>query len=104
MDEKTLKEFGYVKYPSGRGDYCIALWQKAVRNEEGKSLYFLNIYCWEFPNWNYEISWSVESRFYLKDSSFDLNFHPEKETIEEIEAFYKDAYNKLDCVPDKHND
>lgn len=95
---------GYTKYPvpAYKGTHCTALWQKWVRGE-GKKLYALNLYTWELP-WELpnHHGVEVEVRMYTQDHEFNLNLLFEDDPVR-IEAFYADAYIRLGCIPDPHN-
>jgi len=98
-----------------KGEYCTALYQKTVRGGPGdypgdtKKLYFINFYLWDFtrapamgPTGHKSVS--VECRMYTEKASFDLDYFVERnDTISKIEKFYADAYVRMGCVPDKHN-
>jgi hypothetical protein len=117
---ESLLEAGYTRYPDGKdSDFCKGLYQKAIRTPDGKALYFLNFYRWEFPSGPCP-SWAVEARLYktpadnfdengdikdaLKEESFDLNLllHGDP-PVADVELFYKIAYERLGCCPDLHN-
>lgn len=115
-----LIEAGYTHHPDGKGSaFCKGLYQKAVRTPDGKALYFLNFYRWEFPSGPCP-AWAIETRLYktpadnldengdiknpLKEQSFDLNLMLHgNPSLADVELFYKIAYERLECIPDPHN-
>lgn len=86
-----------------KGEYCENLYQKRVLGPKGETLYFIDIFEWSLPvvghKWEIEVSLFTE-KFTLRLNCLDVD---DFRSIEEIEAFYADAYARLACVPDKHN-
>lgn len=108
INETTLAKAGYKRHPAYyKGEYCLGLWQKAVR-KGSKKLYFVNFYLWDFtqhPAFTAGCkSASVECRMFTGGNQFDLNYFVDpKDTVQKIEKFYRYAYDRLGCVPDRVN-
>lgn len=120
MEPKTPKDFkisaealekaGYKSFtvPRDKQPYCTHAYQKTVYDKpSGLKLYFINIYIWHFQPPVFPAgrkSASVNVRMYRERDSFDLNYFCEQNsTIAGVERFYRNAYNLLGCVPDRHN-
>ena len=86
-----------------KGEYCENLYQKRVLGPEGETLYFIDIYEWSLPMIGHK--WEIEVSLFTERLNLNLNCLDVDDSrgVEEIEAFYADAYARLGCVPDKHN-
>lgn len=109
--EQNLLKAGYKRYEVyAKGEFCTGLWQKVVQDQDEKA-YFINFYKWEFPmgvgtfspSDEPKVQFSVKVRMYQEDTEFELNLFVDGKTIEEVEKFYQDAYERLGCVPDRLN-
>lgn len=102
ITENELVSKGYKLYDHhGKGDsgYCQGLWQRAIRADAGRPvLYFINLYKWQFP-----AVWSCEVQLHTEPNCFNLELLIDEHSLDAVEAFYSDAYSKLNCVADKHN-
>lgn len=106
-----LETKGYKKYPHSKGPFCVGLFQKPFL--WGTEItYFLNVYMWSFPDAvGLPPRASTEVVLYRTDgvthegeTAFHVNLMVgEHTTIDQIEVFYVDVYQKLGCVPDLHN-
>lgn len=108
MSPKELKQGGYTestntKMKDETGKYCKAYHFRWIQ-ERGLRLYQIIVWEWHFEK---RILLSAEARLYRsaeESMGFDLILHGvETMTVESMEAFFKNAYNVLECVPDVHN-
>lgn len=109
---EQLLEKGYRKYPSSYiKPYTVALYQRWIRDETTK-FYAINFFEYPpIPN-KPEIprSFQGEVRFYTPGNG-EMGFtlavsvitYPQRETVEEIEEFFRMAYHALGCIPDPNN-
>ncbi len=88
----------------------IALYQKRIKDAEGVTLYFIEVWEYGFHFSMPEIAkarcqFSIESNLYRADFSMKLKLHwePESMTPESVEAFYAEAHSALRCGQDPHN-
>lgn len=106
--EKLLAA-GYREYKSHKATKLYAKW---VIGPGDKKLYAINFYEWskEILGTN-TAQFSVEARFYsggtlsmAERTNFDLNVHLEETfSINDVEAFFVNAYHRLECIPDIFN-
>lgn len=101
---EQLVKAGYKAYPS----YCnqaTRLYQKTIYSDDGSSkLYFINLYLYNIPP-KMEDSWSGEVALYDTNGE-DMRLMliiDESHTVDRVEKFYSEAYKRLGCMPDKHN-
>jgi hypothetical protein len=108
MTSLELKRGGYTESTNTwmkdeTGKYCKAYHFRWIQ-EEGLRLYQITVWEWHFEK---RILFAAEARLYRsaeEDMGFDLVLHgAETMTIESMEAFFKNAFNRLECVPDVHN-
>jgi hypothetical protein len=111
---EVLRAAGYCNFPERLKEYVTEGWQKVF--EAGKAdgfdskrkKFFLNFYFYDFsdfPSHPASFGVHVEARMYRDDhTSWNLELLVENgATLEEVEAFYLDAYERMGCVPDIHN-
>jgi hypothetical protein len=102
MKEKFLKK-GYTLYNQFGKDFL----QKSIRDNDGNKKYFINISIHDFrdlksrmdhlkndfPDFGYE----GDVQFNLKDdTTFNIHLLDVK-SVEQVEKFYEDIFQKLDC-------
>ena len=99
--EKLIAK-GYTQYPCAyKGEFCTGLFQKVVMQDRIR-LYFINVYLWSFPNRH--ASASVEVRLYCRKGQFDVNYIIDFDTtVDDVEVFYCDVFERLNCLPDQDN-
>jgi hypothetical protein len=96
-----LLERGY-KYQSYNSVGPIGSYSKVIY-KNGKKGYFIVIYKY-YETLCCNIAYDLDVRLYRENQQFSLNLRIEKNTtIEEIEKFYEEAYEKFNCIPDIHN-
>lgn len=108
---EILRAAGFSKHPPCR-EYASALWQKCIEDPDPAASapvrYFVNIHEWPVFK-TLPASWSAEARLYFpgpeeEDRQGDLSyFIRPSTTVDEILAFYANAFQALGCVPDRHN-
>jgi hypothetical protein len=111
---EVLLANGYKRHRHHEAACGNSLYQRVVRGDEGK-LYYLTFYFWDlstvFARAPKRTTIEVNSRLYMQPGDtlvggggFDLNLHLEPTaTLEQVEAFYAQAYRCLGCGPDWHN-
>lgn len=100
---ENLLANGYRMYDQ-RDEYRSELYQKRIRQEDGKTRYFINIWKWTFPS--SPPSFQADTTLYSDSPqiTMSLKFSIEPEmAIEQVEKVYADAYSLLGCVPDRLN-
>lgn len=109
---EILLAAGFRKYHSGRGDNVVAMFQKRIVGDDGRTLlHTVEVYQYDFSGTNIPVtvqdhySFSFEARMYVSTLiSFDLNLMAEPElSIDDVLKFYSDAYVRMGCCPDLHN-
>lgn len=98
---------GYRTFPVTRDEYRIGGFQKRVRDESGRTLYFITVYQWAFPGENRtkQLSYEFEVHFYRDDSSdafVEYKIHTAP-SIEYAEQMYAEVYAKMGFAPDRYN-
>lgn len=96
---------GYKQHPTPLNN-ADCLWQKRVRNEQGETKYFINIYEYDFRKYGMEgldIKYGVEVCIFPEGIDTQVNLSFNLTTIEEAEKFIEDFYIKNNCAPDLHN-
>ncbi len=90
----------------------LALYQKRIKNAEGTTLYFIDVWEYSFSGMKMpEIAkaryqFGIEVTLYRDDGiSMSLNLHwePESMTPESIQSFYAEAHQRLGCGADRYN-
>lgn len=79
----------------------IGSYSKTIYKDRKKA-YFIIIFRYSsvFAHEDFDL----DVRLYRENQQFSLNLRIEKNTtIEEIEKFYEEAYEKFNCIPDIHN-
>lgn len=108
---EKLIEAGYKEYPDSIHPQNRHF-QKTVRDFFNKKMYFINVEKWNWEDIDYSLQsnsnyqFSSEVHFFLQNEiHFIVKFNiiSVKNTIAEMEGFYFDVYNKMNCVPDIHN-
>lgn len=75
--------------------------QKRV-TENGKNLYFIDVYFYEYNNPNNSNGWFEVNLF--NPYSFQIGFSGNQfETLEAVESYIRQIYDTLGCVPNLHN-
>ena len=113
---EVLRAAGYRSFPERHKEFVTEGWQKTftveAKHRDGYDttvkLFFLNFYFYDFsdyPNHPTAFGVHVEARMYRDDrTSWNLELLVENNaTLEEVEAFYLDAFERMGCVPDIHN-
>lgn len=103
ITKESLITLGYQPFTHHKGEYCVTAYQRCVRTSDGTKLYFINLYEWVFPDTRAQ--WAAEVELYPKSTGSawaTLSLHG-AEAINDVEAFYANAYEALFCVPDIHN-
>ncbi len=112
---EELEAAGYRRHaPTGR-QHAVTLWQRWIRDETTK-FYAINFY--EYAPMNFgqsgigtlPTSFEAEVHLYTAgsdDTGFDLAIrvvkYPQRETLEQVEEFFRKACHALGCIPDPHN-
>jgi hypothetical protein len=93
---------GYRSFGKPRHNLSDDLYQKWIRDADGYKLYAINWYLYQYPN---RRGWGVEVTLYRgKRETFQIEYNVEPDfVIEDVEAFYRDAYRVLCCCIDRHN-
>lgn len=106
--DTELLQAGYTQYPPY--DCNIrALFQKKVCNQESKTLYFVNITAYEFPNDPMENRYGAEVALYKhlgQDHEAMLTLQVsinDKVSLQDIENEVASIHEKLGCTLDPHN-
>ena len=113
ITKQVLETAGYRAFPANhKGEWCTGAYQKVIHTSDGElKAYFLTFYCWCFPTPVPSPSVSVDVALYQNtglsgpgetDVRIEVLIGPDT-TLEQVEAFYADLYQKLGCVPDIHN-
>ena|SRR5277367_5742161 len=110
LDITELEAADFRAYET-RKPYAVAFWQKALLGEDcWTKLLFINVHQYvDFPPYPEPttVNYEVEARMYGKDFEFDLKLlfltSAAVVTSTEIESFFRDAYTRLGCVPDRNN-
>lgn len=110
ITEEQLIAAGYRKFKASPFKaHAIALYQRWIRNETTK---FYAINFWEYAPIMPDLPrvFEAEVRLYTPgddQTGFDLAIsvvkHPQQETIESVEAFFRKAFHVLGCRPDPNN-
>lgn len=79
------------------------LFQKRVRNEQGETKYFINIYEYDFRKYVTKILYSVEVVLFPEGITSQVNLTFSLTTVQEAEKFIEEFYVKNNCVPDLNN-
>lgn len=120
ITSEALLAAGYRAGPHYERVCNHTLYQKRVSDPRGAVLYFITFYIWHwhqhFPGAEHPhaTTASVNARLYLDPkttqgraiSTGGIDFEPILEsdaTIDEVETLMADAYRRLGCVPDLHN-
>lgn len=111
MDAQELMAAGYRKFQDSFKS-ALCGWQKRIRNDEGKTLFFINIYQYDmtmFKSRGYvgsDYSFEVSNQFYLRHNpdTINISFSCENLTLDETEKFCHDFFHRMNCEPDRHND
>ena len=106
MTFNDLLEAGYKQFPAPRHlTFCIRAAQKIVRAQVGSKLYFINVYESSWPDKH--ISMYAEVVFYDGLGGPSEAFRVERSVAElavtQMETFFADVYEALDCTPDVLN-
>ncbi len=96
-DEKFL-DAGYTKHDAPERTYASYLFDKKIRNVNGKIKYSITIYT--YPHYNSVRTATVQ--FYKEKLTVDVSLH-EVTTIEEMEQFFEDFWRKMKMNIDIHN-
>lgn len=106
FNPKTFVENSYREYHiSNNNLYKLAdkFFQKRIKDETGKTKYFINVYHYlaQFTHYDtstFEVAYSTENYEYRVEIS-SCNFS----TFEQMENFFEDHYKANNCIPDIHN-
>lgn len=104
INPDTLRAAGYTQYAHTEGQWCTHFLQKYIRLEDVK-LYAINLYFYRFPGDPMPVRVSSDARLYFADGT-EMECQPiaiEQWTIEQLEAWYRNVYEKLGGVPDRLN-
>lgn len=104
---EVLEKAGYKRHtPHAHNPYCTHFFQKTVYSGDIK-LYFLNIEIWHFHGPMFpEETQSVSAKVWLyrkNDAAVVEYLCLPTTALARIERFYHEAFQNLECVPDKHN-
>ena len=77
--------------------------QKRIKDENGKTKYFINVYHYlalynHIDTSTFQVHFSTQEHEYSVEIS-SYNFS----SFEEVEKFFEDHYKANNCIPDKHN-
>lgn len=109
IPDEEFEKRGYSKTKSSSNafNHSDHLCQKRVRDQDGKTLYFINV--WQYlplPERDYHGGSMVEATFYESEDR-DAPWYTIKmnnpRSVSDIEAFYRFAYCNLDFIPDIFN-
>lgn len=105
IKQKLLNE-GWVSHEP-KIDYCKLFLQKRVKDSKfNKTLYFINIdyYIYPHPQNKDVISSFAYARLYTEQAKvFGIEIQVDPKEVE-LETFFAELYQKLNCIPDPHND
>lgn len=89
------------------------LFQKRIRNEAGETLYFINVYEFDFTKYQEDgrypkdmpvLKYSAEARFYRGEQEFNVDLlFLQNTTVADMEKFFAEVFQAMKCEPDKHN-
>lgn len=118
----SLEIAGYYKCPGTISNFksgASNLFQKRFKNESlnerfyGMTLYFINVYEFDFTDLQNSgrypkdlptLKYQAEARFYRGKEQFNVEYlFLEKITIQEMEDFFQEVFNKMNCDFDHHN-
>lgn len=112
----SLETAGYNNYPGNISHLkggASNLFQKRFRNESSQTLYFINVYEFDFSDLQYSgrypkdlpiLKYQAEGMFYRGKETFNVEYlFLEKTTICEMEDFFQEVFNKMNCDFDHHN-
>ena len=111
----SLENEGYSRCPGTVSNFkhgASNLFQKRFKKNE-KTLYFINVYEFDFTEFQNDgrypkdmpvLKYQAEVRFYRREQEFDVElFLTEKTSIKDMERFFDEVYQKMNCDPDHHN-
>lgn len=110
MNAQDLVAAGYKRFQNNL-KHAICGWQKRIRNDEGRTLYFINIYQYDmtpFRSGGYngqDYAFEVDNQYYRSHipDTIDVSFSCGKLTVDETEKACHDLFHRLDCDEDRHN-
>lgn len=111
MNANDLWAAGYKKFQDNF-KHAMCGWQKRIRNDEGKTLFFINIYQYDmsqFKSRGYtgeDYNFEVDNQYYrdIMPDTINICFSCTNLTLDETEKFCHDIFYKLYCVNDRYND
>lgn len=106
MTFDDLLEAGYRPFPAPRHlTFCTRAAQKIVWSPDGFKQYFTNVFESSWPDGH--VSMYAEVHFYDglggPSGSFRVERSVEELSAAQMEAFFADIYDALDCIPDALN-
>ena|SRR5271157_5763551 len=112
MNINNLCKAGYKKSSGDfKNKYCTGLYQKAIKDNNGKSLYWINIYYYKYPvSLGITEACGVGVQFYINagielekpiNVEFDIS---DRFSFVDCEKLLAEMYEKLGCIPDPHNE
>ena len=115
MNAQELLDAGYVKFQDYfapehmRPQYA---YQKKIRSDEGKLLYFINVYEYDWREFNKhphlsDYIYRVKLSLYVDEKAdcINIEFNCTNYDVDELEHYVLTGlYRRLYCVPDKLND
>jgi hypothetical protein len=100
MTRDELISAGFKRWPPNNGDYCTDLYQRCI-TRDGKRLYFINVYRWQFPTQHQE-SYQLVVDFYTPDRE-NFKLKRQVENLDDALKFCAEVYERMGCIPDCHN-
>jgi len=107
---------GYTKCPGEISNFkrgASNLFQKRFRNEAGETLYFINVYEFDFTEYQETgrypkdmpvLKYHAEVRFFRGEHEFDVELpFLQNTTVADMEKFFEEVFQVMKCEPDKHN-
>ena len=106
IDHDTLLAAGYQYFkPYGNKAGYEDDYQKAVRDGNGVLLFHLDAFRYDLRRSTGGEGWQFNTQYHIPEGFFDLNLViTPAMTLEWIEAWLEQAYWRLGCIPDPHND
>ncbi len=111
ITSQTLQDSGYNRClgtVSNFKQFASNLFQKRVKNNQRETLYFINVYEFDFTGLrgkdHPDLSYQADVRFYRSTQQFNTELlFLENTSIEEMENFFKEVFESMKCDIDQHN-